>query len=165
MSKLGQKEAIYIAISSFLKENNRSFDDGEKLELSSEDRKTIVTMLVAAIEAGNVEFSVKSVNNYSTPEKIRNYSTGLLSNWLRKDSRLNGGEKHSIKNPGSRVGSTDNILKSLKALKKELTNKKDHAAIDKEIQKRINELQARKFEKLSIDIDNLPVHLLHLIKQ
>ena len=165
MSKLGQKEAVYTAILSFLKENDRSFDDGEKVELSSEDRKTIVTMLVTAIEAGNVEFSAESMGKYNTPEKIRNYSTGLLSNWLRKDSRLNGGEKHSIKNPGSRVGSTDNILKSLKALKKELTDSKDRIAVDREIEKRITELQAQRFEKASIDVGNIPAHLLHLIKQ
>jgi len=39
--------------------------------------------------------------------KLRSYCSGLQSNWLRKDTRLNGGVKYVAKNPGSRAGSTD----------------------------------------------------------
>jgi hypothetical protein len=164
MAKYSQKEAVYAAIVSFLEENNRSFDDGEKVELSSEDRKTIVTMIVATINVGDMEFSTEAAIKHNTPEKIRNYSTGLLSNWLRKDSRLNGGVKHSIKNPGSRVGQDDELIKSLKNLKKILTSQKEIEAVDAEIEAQMEFLRAKKIKSITVNKDDIPTHLLHLLK-
>ena len=165
MAKYSQKEAVYLAITSFLQENGRQLDDGDKIDLSSEDKKTIVTMIVTAIETHSMEFSAEAAINYDTPEKVRNYSTGLLSNWLRKDERLNGGKKHSIKKPGSRVGQDDLIVKSLKKLKKALTSQKEIEAVDLEIEARIEILRLEKVKNVSINKDDIPAHLLHLIKQ
>lgn len=164
MAKYSQKEAVYLAISSFMQENDRQFDNGDKLDLSSEDRKTIVTMIVAAIDIGDMEFSVEAAAKHNTPEKIRNYSTGLLSNWLRKDERLNGGAKHSIKNPGSRIGQDDDVVKTLKQLKKELTNIREIAAVDGEIEARLEWLRNEKQKSVLIDKSSIPKHLLHLVK-
>jgi len=165
MLKLNQKEAVYSAIATYMSSKKRPMLSDSKIELDSDDRKTIVTMLIAAIHDGGIEFSVESIGKYDTPEKMRNYSTGLLSNWVRKDPRLNGGEKHAIKNPGARLGHKDEILKNLKELKKALINKKEIAAVDKEIQNRINELQNEKRSLIPIDIKNIPVHLMHLVNQ
>jgi len=154
MARYNQKTAVYLAITAYLNEVGRPFDDGDKLVLTQEDRKTITTMVVAFIETGDMEFTAKA--KYNTPEKIRNYATGLISNWLRKDVRLTGGTKHTTKNPGSRIGQSDSLVKKLKALRKVLTIQKEIDKVDKEIETRIIELQR---EKASI-----PAHLLHLIK-
>lgn len=163
MAKYSQKETVYIAISSFLKENDRVFDDGDKVELSAEDRKTIVTMIVTAIDVGGMEFSPEAMAKHDTPEKIRNYSTGLLSNWMRKDSRLNGGMKHSIKNPGSRVGQDDSVIKSLKSLRKVLTSQKEIDTVDAEIEVRMEYLKSQKNSNVLINKDVIPAHLLYLV--
>jgi len=163
MAKYSQKAVVYEAISSFLQENERQFDAGDKVELSPEDRKTIVTMIVTAIETGEMEFSPEAATKHNTPEKMRNYSTGLLSNWLRKDKRLNGGAKHSIKNPGSRVGQDDEIIKSLKSLKKILTSKREVEIVEAEIQIRIEFLKNQKSMNVLINKDAIPTHLLYLI--
>ena len=165
MAKYNQKEAVYEAVSAFMHENNRVINDGDSVDLSSEDRKTIVTMIVTAISVGDMEFSLEAANNYDTPEKVRNYSTGLLSNWLRKDTRLNGGARHSIKNPGSKVGQSDPLIKQLKALKKELTNPKEIAKVDAEINTCIEQLRLKKSKNASINKDDLPAHLLHLVQK
>lgn len=164
MAKYSQKQAVYAAITAFMQENGRSFDDGDKVELSAEDRKTITTMIVTALDVGDMEFSSEARAKYDTPEKVRNYSTGLLSNWLRKDDRLNGGTKHSIKNPGSRVGQDDELIKNLKTLKKVLTSDKEIQAVDVEINLRIEQLRNEKLKHISIDKNNIPKHLLHLVK-
>lgn len=164
MAKYSQKQVVYAAVSAFLKETSRSFDDGDKVDLSSEDRKTIVTMIVAAIDVGDMEFSSEARLKHNTPEKVRNYSTGLLSNWMRKDDRLNGGAKHSIKNPGSRVGQDDDVIKSLKALKRVLTSKKEIEAVDAEIVLRVEQLRTEKLKNTLINKNSIPTHLLHLIK-
>ena len=164
MAKYSQKEAIYAAITVFMQENDRRFDDGDKVELSAEDRKTIVTMIVAAIDVGDMGFSPEAITKHDTPEKIRNYSTGLLSNWMRKDSRLNGGMKHSIKNPGSRVGQDDEIIKSLKSLRKVLISKKEIDGVDAEIALRTEQLRTEKLKSVNINVGDIPAHLLHLMK-
>jgi hypothetical protein len=164
MAKYSQKEVVYATISAFMQENSRQFDDGAKIDLSSEDRKTIVTMIVAAIDAGEMEFSPEALAKHDTPEKVRNYSTGLLSNWLRKDSRLNGGAKHSIKNPGSRIGQDDDLIKSLKSLKKHLTSHAEIAAVEAEILLRAEQLRLEKQKSITINKDKIPAHLLYLIK-
>jgi hypothetical protein len=164
MAKYSQKEVVYSAISAFMHESGRQWDDGDKVDLSPEDRKTITTMIVAAIDVGEMEFSAEARAKHNTPEKVRNYSTGLLSNWLRKDPRLNGGEKHSIKNPGSRVGQDDNVVKALRQLRKELTVPKEIAAVDSEIELRLTQLRNDKIKSTRINIDNIPAHLLHLVK-
>lgn len=159
---LSQKDAVYRAIVAYLSENGRIFEDGDALNLSPSDRKTIVTMIVEAISSGQVEFSRDAATKHSTPEKLRNYTTGLLSNWLRKDSRLNGGAKHEIKNPGARVGQDDILIKKLKELKKLLTRTSDILKVDAEISIRLKQIQAEKEPKVNKDL--IPDNLQYLVK-
>jgi hypothetical protein len=134
-----QKQVVHNAIMAFLQENGLSLNDN-KVELTHNDRKTIVTMIMAAIDSGDMHLSVTALAKHDTPKKIRNYSTGLLSNWLRKDHRINGGLKHKIKNPGSKANQDDEVIKSLKSIRKLLSNHKEILAIDAEISLRIKQL-------------------------
>jgi hypothetical protein len=134
-----QKQVVHNAIIAFLQENGLSLNDN-KVELTHNDRKTIVTMIMAAIDSGDMHLSVAARAKHDTPKKIRNYSTGLLSNWLRKDHRINGGLKHKINNPGSKANQDDEVIKSLKSIRKLLSNHKEILAVDAEISLRIKQL-------------------------
>jgi len=162
MAKHSQKEVVYATISAFMLESGKRFDNGDKIELSPEDRKTIVTMIVAAIDAGEMKFSPEALAKHNSPEKVRNYSTGLLSNWLRKDKKLNGGNQHSIKNPGSRIGQNDDLIKSLKRLRKTLTNQKEIEAINSELDLRVKQLKQQKTP--IINKADIPAHLIKFVK-
>lgn len=165
MSKYSQKEAVYAAVTAFLAENDRPFDDAMKVELETEDRKTIVAMIVGAIQSGSVDLTVEAAAKYNTAEKMHGYVTGLLSNWLRKDERLNGGEKHSIKEPGSRAGQTDSTVKALRALQRSLSLKEEINMVEEEIQTRLQELKLEKVKKgPAINLDLIPENLRHLYK-
>jgi len=108
-------------------------------------------------------FSNSSVTP-TAPEPGPEDPCGLLNVlYLRKDKRLNGGEKYEIKNPGSRAGSGDDMLKALKALRSTLTDDDAIASIDEAIDNRIAELSVVK--KVTIDPESLPEHLRHLIQK
>jgi hypothetical protein len=134
-----QKQIVHNAIMAFLQENGFSLEN-KKVELTHNDRKTIVTMIVTAIDSGDMHLSAAARAKHDTPKKIRNYSTGLLSNWLRKDHRINGGLRHKTKNPGSKANQDDEIIKSLKSMRKLLSNHKEILAVDNEISLRIKQL-------------------------
>jgi len=164
MAQQSQKQVVYQAICALLKETHRPFGEGVKPDLSPEDRKTITTMIVTAIETGEMEFSSKARLKHDTPEAIRVYATSLLSNWNRKDDRLNGGIKHSIKKPGSRIGKDDGLLKSLKALKKALTSHVEIQKVNNEIALRTEQLKNEKLSSIKIEMNNIPSYLRYLVK-
>lgn len=89
------------------------------------------------------------------------YIPGLVNNWVRKDLRLNGGVKYTAKNPGSRSGGGDEMIKNMKILLGATTDPEARLAIQAEIDKRMEELKP----KVTINVDALPEALRHLVKQ
>lgn len=161
--KVNQKTGVYNAIVAFCAENDIPFEDGMSFEPTKEQRATIVGMVAAGLEAHEIEMSDKAREKYTDLSKLKTYSNGLVSNWVRKDKRLNGGVKHVIKNPGSRAGSGDAILRELRKLRKTLTDEAQIAVVDTEIEKRIEIVQAEKAKKVEINTDLLPEELLGLV--
>lgn len=91
---------------------------------------------------------------------LKAYVSGLQSNWLRKDKRLNGNVSYVAKNPGSRVGSSDPSLKAMRALLSTLTTEAEKAEVQGYIDTKVAEIQATKaIKKVSIDINALPAEL------
>ncbi len=129
---MNQREAVFTFVSEVT-----NVEQGVKIELSTEERKQVIAMLVAGFEAE--EISLKSEQN-----DIEKYSKSLLANWLKKDKRLNGGVDHVIKNPGSRAGSGDEQVRTLRALKKETTDPTRITKIDEMIQARLAEIKPEK---------------------
>jgi hypothetical protein len=84
----------------------------------------------------------------------------LVNNWVRKDTRLNGGTKYIPTNPGSRTGSGDEKLKNLRIL---LTMVPDDVkpAVQVEIDKRVEELKPKAQD---INLEMIPENLRHLVK-
>ena len=162
--KVKQKEGVYSAVVAFAQENDIDFADGQSFEPSKEQRLAIVGMVTAAMEAGEIELSEAAQAKYNTTEKLHGYCNGLTSNWLRKDTRLNGGEKYEIKNPGSRAGSGDKVITELRKLKKTLTQgTAEMEAVENEINSRLATIQTARAKKVEINAELIPEELKHLV--
>ena len=141
---MNQKEAVFAAVI-----NVCGQQDG-KYEPTREQRTQINSILVEGFKAGKIQLD----REYNESE-LKSYVSGLQSNWLRKDARLNGGVKHTIKNPGIREGSTDPQLKALKALLSTTTDEDQRSEIQEYIDARLVEINSTK-KKVEINFNDLP---------
>ncbi len=151
---LNQREGVYTATLNVLAEAGINFDDGQpggvEAVVTKEHRAQIIGIVTSAILSGEVEMSAEGRAKYSDEAKMKGYVGGLVSNWFKKDKRLNGNVTHAISNPGSRAGAGDEQLKALKALR--ATRAEDPsavAAIDAAIAERKAELAQAKAPVLS----------------
>jgi hypothetical protein len=156
MSKMSQKEAVFQAVSSVLKESGISVEEGTNVNthMTKELRAQVNLILLEGFKSGSIEIE----REYSDSE-LKAYVSGLQSNWLRKDKRLNGGTSYIAKNPGSRVGSSDPQLKTMRILLSTLTTEAEKAEVQSYIDARINEINAVKVKKANIDYNLLPADL------
>jgi hypothetical protein len=154
---MSQKAAVFAAVSDVL----GTFSGAT--ELSTDQRKEVIASVMKGFEAGTVELSAEAAAKYDTPAKLKSYTQGLVSNWLRKDTRLNGGAKYEAKNPGSRAGTGDQTVKALRALRSTLTDNDQMAEVDAEITARLAAAKASKTKTTDINIEALPESLRHLI--
>ena len=155
MSKISQKEAVFNAIKNIFAEANVHFEEGMNVSesLTKEMRGQVNQILFDGFKAGTIELG-KTYDD----SKLKGYVSGLQSNYLRKDPRLNGNVSYVPKNPGSRTGSGDAQLKAMKALlvSGKVTNEDDIAQINELIEARTQEIQASKVKKVKIEVDALP---------
>jgi hypothetical protein len=85
--------------------------------ITDEQRKEISSLMIAGLQAGEIELKERSKGKLEDPKAIKAYVSGLVTNWFQKSKELNGGVKHAIKNPGSR---TNEQIKQAIALRKQL---------------------------------------------
>lgn len=146
--KMTQKEAVFQAIC------NVTGHKGEgQVVISKEQRGQVNAILFEGFRAGQIE-----LDREYTDSDLKSYVSGLQSNWLRKDKRLNGGVAYTAKNPGSRAGSTDPQLKAMRALLSTLTDETERAEVQGYIDARVAEIQYSKQAK-SVDFSALPADL------
>jgi hypothetical protein len=150
MSKLNQKEAVFQAICSVLTDKGISVGETDiGPVMTREFRAQVNTVLFEGFRAGEIELD----REFTDPE-LKAYVSGLQSNWIRKDKRLNGGVQYAAKNPGSRAGQGDAQLKALRALQKTQTDPAKIAEIQTYITKRMAELKPA--ATVSVNVDDLP---------
>lgn len=161
MSKMSQKEAVFSAVTSVLNENNITVSEGTDVStlMTRELRSQVNQVLFEGFRKGSVELD----REYSDTD-LKGYVSGLQSNWLRKDKRLNGGLKYTAKNPGSRIGSSDPQLKAMRALLTTVSTDADRAEVQSAIDARVGEIQALKVKKVTIDASVLPAALQSFVK-
>lgn len=129
---------------------------GQAVELTDAQRKQVIDGLVNGFTKG--EIKLRSL--YDSDIKLRTYCAGLLSNWLRKSSKLNGGEQYQAKNPGSRSGSTE--YKQAMQLKKFLVSQ--NKSIPAELEQFIaTNAPQPKAKTKQIDVSSLPEELKNLV--
>lgn len=144
--KVSQKEAVYNAITSIC-----DLTEGNAVELDKASKATVVETLVKGFESGEIELSSKQ-------DDLKKYSTGLLNNWLRKDKRLNGGIQYVAKNPGSRSGNADPVIKNLRMLAKtDGLSAEQITSINQEIADRVAAMKPKK--EVSVDMDAIPADI------
>lgn len=143
-----QKEAVYSTVKSICAEHNVQHEDGQKLEgFTKEMREQAISVLTTGFENGEIELK-------SQQENMKSYVGGLLSNWLRKDKRLNGNVKYQAANPGSRTGQSDPTVKNLRLLLSTVPEGSEaYEAIEAKIATRVAEIKAEKAKSKAKDID------------
>ena len=145
---MNQKEATYTAVV-----NVCGHVDGAYTP-SKEERAQVNAILFEGFRAGKIE-----LDREFTDSELKAYVSGLQSNWLRKDKRLNGGVAYIAKNPGSRQGSGDPALKAMRALMSTLITAEDKAEVQAHITARMTEIAATKVATKVIDYSVLPADL------
>jgi hypothetical protein len=145
-----QKDAVFSAVCAV----RGSTEFSGAVELTKEERGTVQASLVAGFQAGEIAFQGDATDT----AKLTAYVSGLVSNWLRKDKRLNGNVAYVAKNPGTRTGSGDESLKAMRTLLSATTETDARAEIQAAIDARVAELKPKKV----INVDALPESLRHL---
>jgi hypothetical protein len=151
---INQKEAVYAAVTSVLTEAGIHFEEGMDVGpvMSKELRGQVNNILFAGFRAKEI-----ALDRSFTDTELKAYVSGLQSNWIRKDKRLNGDVTYVAKNPGSRAGTGDAQLKAMRALLSTLSNPNDQAEVQAEIDKRVSEIALSKAKP--IDFSALPAHI------
>jgi hypothetical protein len=155
MTKSTQKEAVFQAVSTVLEADSISITGNISEHMTRERRAQVNAILFENFRAGSIELD----REYSDTE-LKAYVSGLQSNWLRKDKRLNGNVQYTAKNPGSRAGSGDTQLKNMRLLLQTLTpGTEDYSEVEVAIAARVSEVQISKVKAKPIDFSALPAHL------
>ena len=147
---MNQKEAVYTAVTNTISPN----EEGVFMP-TSEERKVVNQILFEGFRAGKISYDPEFAAKVANEKELRQYVSGLQSNWLRKDKRLNGGIKYEAKNPGSRTGSTDTVIKNMRLLLSTVTDAADRAEIQGAIDARVAELKPAKAAQV-LDVTALP---------
>ncbi len=129
--------------------------------------EAIVDAVTQSIMSGETDFSDEARTKYDTEAKVRTYTKGMVNNWHRKHKELNGGAAYQAKNPGSRAGSSDPVVRELRKLKAQLEAAGESTAeVQAEIDSRVQQAQASKAKSTpTVDAQKLPEALRHLVKK
>ena len=141
-----QSDAVFAAVVSVMGQQDGAYKP------TTEQRKQVHAILFAGFETGKIQ-----LGREFDPEYITKYIPGLTSNWLNKDKRLNGGTKYEAKNPGSRTGHSDPMIKAMRGLLATKTDDSERAEIQAFIDKRLAEIAPAK--TVTINVDDLPEEL------
>ena len=157
MSKQTQKEAVFSAVTAVLNEAGVQVNEGDNfsIHLNRELRAQVTSILVEGFNNGSIALD----KAFESESDLRTYCSGLTSNWLRKDGRLNGGIKYEAKNPGSRVGSGDAQLKAMRLLLSTKSDPQEVEEIQSFIDARVASIKASRKPAKVIDFSALPAEL------
>lgn len=136
-----QKDAVFSAIVHVLKTANVNFQSSvtDVSDLLTKDlRSGISEILSRQFLAKEIDLSEEANSKLTDSVQLKNYVSGLISNWVRKDPRLNGGKTSSSSTRKS--SSVDPQLKALKQLHSAQTDQAKRQEIQSFIDKRVAEL-------------------------
>jgi len=149
MSKITQKEAVFQAMVNVVGTQDTAYAP------TKEQRASVNQILFEGFRSESIE-----LDRTYTDAELKAYCSGLQSNWLRKDKRLNGNVAYVAKNPGSRAGTGDTQIKAMRALLATKTDINERTEIQSYIDARLAEIKPSKV--VTIDVDSLPEALKHL---
>ncbi len=94
-----QKDAVYEAIKRMKPD---MVDSDRPVTLSKQEKELVKREVFEGIKNRRVQYGQDPL---PSDDKLELYVSGLVSNWMRKDKRLNGHTTYSPRRPGSRSAS------------------------------------------------------------
>ena len=133
---------------------------------TKDDKRRVAELIADGMLRNEIELSPEARSKYTGTRDglISKYVMGMVTNWWNKSKELNGGVKYETKNPGTRAGSGDEILRELRELRKHLVsvnNTEGVTKVDQAISDRMSEITPKTRE---INSNLIPEHLRDLIK-
>lgn len=165
-----QREATFEAITTVLSNSNVNFTSGNNVKsvLTSEHKKQVRQILMNGFKSGSIECTPDFAKTKLTSDtELSKYCSGLISNWVKKDNRLNGNVKYQVgvtSNPSLRGANSDSQVKELKKLLKATAGTDAEKEVTEALNARLEQVKATKSTKLSIDVEVVPENLKHLVK-
>lgn len=154
---MSQKDGTFNVVKTVLNDFKREINPTEQVVLSSEERAGCIQRLCSMLENKTI-FTSKNYNESGR----KTYAGGLLSNWLKKDRRLNGDIEFQLKNPGSRANNTTPEIIELKKLHKHVKGTEDESKVKSMLDDKVTEhRQSRQMQ--AIDITLIPAELQDLV--
>jgi hypothetical protein len=157
MTKMTQKEGVFAAVMTVLEQAGIEFVEGMVVKsiFSKEHRAQVNAILFEGFKAGRIE-----LDGEKSDSDLKSYVSGLQSNWLNKDKRLNGGVQYAAKNPGSRAGVTDPQVKALRGLLAQASTDEEREEIQGYLDARLEAIgQGKKKKTVQVNFDDLPPEL------
>lgn len=93
---MNQKEAVFQVISEL---KHGEVDTDKPVVLNKQEKQMAAEKLFDGFKKGKVAYN----HEMPSDDKLLLYISGLVSNWLRKDKRLNGQRNYVPQRPGSRT--------------------------------------------------------------
>jgi hypothetical protein len=90
---MNQKDAVFEVIKAMKPDQVEK--PGVAVELTKEEKKAAQAKLFDGFRKGKIDYD----GEMPSDDKLAVYVQGLVSNWLRKDKRLNGGGTYQPRNP------------------------------------------------------------------
>ena len=140
-----QSTAVFLAICAVKGSDTFS----EKVVLSDDERLQVFNIVHEGFVGGKID-----LNKSYDDKQLKSYVNALISNQLRKDTKLNGGEKYTPASSGTRSHGGDEQLKQMRLLLKTDLKDEDRKVVEAHIAERITELEAAKLP--TIDWNKVP---------
>lgn len=151
------------AVKKFVSEVLGQTEFDSRPKLTSEQKQKVAGFIVEGMQNGEIDLSDKAREKFDTTEKLTGYVKSMIDNHLMKAPYFNGGKKYEPENPGAKRGSSDSLLRELRKVQKLATTDEQREAIQSEIDKRVNELEAEKAKQVEINWNVIPAHLKDLV--
>ena len=166
MNTMNQKTAVVSTILAVLQERGVEYVLGGEVILkdilTDADKASVREFLFAGFRDGSINMTDEARAKHEEDSELKKYVSGLLNNWIKKNKEFNAGQGYTPKNPGSR--SSDPQLKALKQLLTQYdAESKDYDEICIAIDKRTTEVAASKAKTVTINVNDIPEALRHLI--
>lgn len=145
-----QKDAVFTAVTTVLASNGISFQVNMTNVfpvLTRALRSQVNDYLQTEFLAGNVDISDDAKPKLADVVALRAYISGLVSNWVRKDTRLNGGTVVATTSASSsnvRSVRNDAQLKAMRVLLSSQDDPIKQGEIQAFIDKRVAELNSKR---------------------
>lgn len=154
---MNQRDATCNALISVLADRGVNYEENGPTPISdvltADDKATVRSILFTQFRAGKIDYK----NSVPSDDKVlMNYISGLVNNWIRKAPEFNCNTVYHAKNPGSRQGSGDEMIKEMKKLLSVTTDAEAKAVIAEAIAARQAEIKPT---TVTVDVSKIPEHL------